>query len=349
MREPISVGIVGIGYGQHVLAPAFAADARCQVVAICAHTADRAEAVARRLGIPRALGDWRALVADPEIDVVAIAVPPALQAPLVLAAAAEGKAVFCEKPVAPTVSQARAMLRAVEDAGVVHAVDFLFPEIPAWKRALQIIRGGELGTLRQIDLSWKVETYTHRTRSDSWKLRIGEGGGTLNNFVSHCLYYLEWLFGPIVKVAARLASDGGPGDARVDAWLEWKGGLCGSLSVAANAFLGPGHRLDVYGEHGTLVLENRSADHASGFQLRVGTRQSPALTPVFCEYPGGVTGDGRVAATGAIVRRFLDAGMTGGVLEPNLADGLRVQQWIERIRAADESGLWQTENTAKDR
>src|SRR5271167_2341818 len=110
MRDPISVGIVGIGYGQHVLAPAFAADERCQVAAICASTADRAEVVAQRLLIPRALGDWRALVADPEIDVLAIAVPPALQAPLVLAAAAAGKAVFCEKPVAPTVGLARAML-----------------------------------------------------------------------------------------------------------------------------------------------------------------------------------------------------------------------------------------------
>jgi predicted dehydrogenase len=343
MRDPISVGIVGIGYGQHVLAPAFAADERCQVAAICAHTADRAGAVARRLRIPRALGDWRALIADPKVDLVAIAVPPALQAPLVVAAAAAGKAVFCEKPVAATVSQAQAMLRAVEDSRVVHAVDFIFPEIAAWKRASQIIRGGELGALRHFDLSWKVETYAHRTMSDSWKLRNEEGGGTLNNFVSHSLYYLEWLFGPIVKVAARLASDGGPGDARVDVWLEFNGGLRGSVSIAANAFLGPGHRLDVYGEHGTLVLENRSADHASGFRLWVGTRQSPALTPVVCEDPGGVTGDGHVAATGAIVRRFLDAVLTGGVLKPNLADGLRVQQWINRIRTADERGTWQTE------
>ena len=342
MRDPIAVGIVGIGYGQHVLAPAFAADARCHVAAICAHSVDRAEAVAGRLRIPRALGDWRALVADPEIDVVAIAVPPAVQAPMVLAAAAAGKAVFCEKPVAPTVSQASAILRAVEDARVVHAVDFLFPEIAAWKRASQIIRGGNLGTLRQFDLTWKVETNAHRTGSDSWKLRTDLGGGTLNNFVSHSLYYLEWLFGPIVKVAARLASDGGPGDARVDAWLEFQHGLRGSLSVAANAFLGSGHRLEVYGEDGTLVLENRSADHASGFQLWAGTRRSPSLTPVDFEDPVGVTSDGRVAATGAIVRRFLGAVVTGGSLNPNLADGLRVQQWIDRIRAADASGLWQT-------
>ena len=83
------------------------------------------------------------------------------------------------------------------------------------------------------------------------------------------------------------------------------------------------------------MLENRSADHASGFQLWVGTRQSPLLTPVVCEDGGGMIGDGRVAATGTIVRRFLDAVLNGGTLNPNLADGLRVQQWIDRIRAAD--------------
>ena len=150
-------------------------------------------------------------------------------------------------------------------------------------------------------------------------------------------------------MGSRLASDGGPGDARVDAWLEFEGGVCGSLSVAANAFLGPGHRLDVYGENGTLVLENCSADHASGFQLRVGTRQSPSLTPVNCEDPNEGNGDGRVAATGAIVRRFLDAVLTGGVLKPNLADGLRVQQWIDQIRAADDRGLWQTGTDRQER
>ena len=78
------------------------------------------------------------------------------------------------------------------------------------------------------------------------------------------------------------------------------------------------------------------------FSLASARAQCPSLTPIVCEELDQVTGDGRVAATGAIVRRFLDAVLTGGSLNPNLADGLRVQQWIERMRAADDSGFWQT-------
>jgi predicted dehydrogenase len=321
--------------------PAFRSDDRCRVVGICAQTADRAREVATRLEIPRAFGDWRAMIADPDIAAVSIAVPPAAQAPIVLAAASAGKHVFCEKPVAASASEARAMLHAVQAARVVHAVDFLFPEIAAWQEARKILREGVLGPLRQVSLTWRVETYAHRAKRDSWKLRRDDGGGTLNNFVSHSHYYLEWLFGPIERLAARLTPRDATGDARVDAWLEFAGGVPGALSVAADAFLGSGHRLEVYGEMGTLVLENRFADHASGFQLAVGTRETGSLVPVTVGAGAGPGGDGRVAPTLAIARRFLDAIVSGQAVTPSLADGLRVQELINATRAADASGAWQ--------
>jgi hypothetical protein len=338
MREPIRVGIVGIGYGQHVHAPAFRADGRCEVVSVAASRPDRAREVADRLGISRASGDWRELVDDPGIDALTVAVPPALQAAIVTAAAAAGKHVFCEKPVAASVDEARAMLGAVERAGVAHAVDFLFPEIPAWKAAREVIRGGELGPLRSVALTWRVETFAYRMNRDSWKLRREDGGGTLNNFASHSLHDLEWLFGPIERVAARLGPPGAAGDARVDAWLDFAGGVPGSLSVAADAFLGSGHRLEVYGSRGTLVLENRTADHVSGFTLAVGTRDGGALAPVPVGEPEGPAGDGRVAATSAIVRRFVDAITTGRPASPGLEEGVRVQELIEAVREADRAG-----------
>jgi predicted dehydrogenase len=266
-----------------------------------------------------------------------------LQVPIVLEAAAAGKHVFCEKPVAPSAEEALRMLRAVEGAGVVHAVDFLFPELAAWRQARQVVRQGTLGALRQVALSWRVETYAVRTRSAGWKLRTDQGGGTLNNFVSHSLYNLEWLLGPIERVAARLSPREGPGDARVDAWLELAGGVPGTLSVAADAFLGSGHRLEVYGDEGTLVLENRMRDHASGFVLSMGTRAHPVLEPVEVEAEGSrgaATEDGRVAAAGAIAGRFLDAIAGGAAVTPGLREGLRVQELIAALRRADEARTW---------
>jgi predicted dehydrogenase len=175
---------------------------------------------------------------------------------------------------------------------------------------------------------------------DTWKLSRDQGGGTLNNFVSHSFYYLEWLFGAIERIAARLSPAGAAADDRVDAWLDFAAGVTCTLSVAADAFLGPGHRLEVYGEQGTLVLENRSADHASGFLLTVGTRESGSLIPVVTEDSGDPRRDGRIEATSAIVRRFLDAIVSPQTVSPNLEAGVRVQELIDAARAADGAGTW---------
>jgi predicted dehydrogenase len=116
----------------------------------------------------------------------------------------------------------------------------------------------------------------------------------------------------------------------------------GQLAIAADAFLGSGHRLELYGDHGTLVLENRTPDHASGFTLAVGTRQTGELRPVAMDDSTGPIGDGRTSAAARISGRLVDAIASGGRVRPDLRDGLRVQVLIEAIRAADASGAWRT-------
>ena len=109
--RPISIGIIGVGFGKRVHLPAFRSDSRCQVKGICAAHDDRALEVAKEFRIPRTFYRWEELVRDPEIDAVSIAVPPTLQAPIVCAAARAGKHVFCEKPLSSSLSCAREMLR----------------------------------------------------------------------------------------------------------------------------------------------------------------------------------------------------------------------------------------------
>jgi len=200
--------------------PAFRADARCQVVAICPRTLDHAARVAEQLRVPQAYGDVRQMLASGQMDAVSIAVPPALQPELVVAAAEAGKHVFCEKPLAADVPAAERALAAAEKSGVAHAVDFLFPEIPAWQQARSLLAAGTLGALRHAAVSWRVESYAFARGLDSWKMRSPEGGGTLNNFVSHSLYYLEWLLGPVTRIAARFTPRQAAGEARVDDGLE---------------------------------------------------------------------------------------------------------------------------------
>src|SRR3569623_398567 len=112
MRKPFDASCVGSKYGRTVLLPAFRADARCNVVALAGSDLARTRGLADAAGIARAYGDWRALLADAEIDAVAIATRPDLQPAIALDALARGKPVFAEKPMAGDLAGARRMFEA---------------------------------------------------------------------------------------------------------------------------------------------------------------------------------------------------------------------------------------------
>jgi predicted dehydrogenase len=345
MHTRVSLGIVGTGFGQQVQAPAFLSLPRCELRAICAVPLREAEKAAQTLGVPTATDDWRTLIADPDIRAIALAVPPSLQPTIALAAAQAGKHIFCEKPLALNAGQAREILAAARQSRIVHAIDFLFPELPAWQKARELLQTAAVGRIRHLALSWRVETYTYRTEAQNWKTTASSGGGTLNNFASHTFYYLEWLLGPILRLSANLSPRNAEVEARIDAWAEFAGGFSGVISVAADSFLGSGHRLEIYGDTGTLVLENTTPDYGRGFVLSLGTRAAPRLTPI--ETPGGdAHADGRVYPASRIAGRFLDAILSGGEVSPNLTHGLRVQQLLDTVRLAHQSGSWQTVATS---
>jgi len=341
MRGPITIGIVGAGFGEQVQAPALRALSGFEVRAICARHLERAQQAARKLGIPKASADWRELVADREIQALALAVPPSLQAEIALVAAQAGKHLFCEKPMALNAGQAQSILAAARQSKIVHAVDFIFPELAAWRKARQLLQSSALGRIRHAALTWRVETYAYRAKVDSWKTRAASGGGALNNLASHTFYYLEWLLGRMEKVAARLTPPGAEVEARVDAWVEFAAGFSGVVSIASDAFQGPGHRLEVYGDSGTLVLENASTDHARGFKLFLATRAAPGLAVIEAA-DDPLHADGRVYPVSRIAGRFLEAICSGGTAVPNFVDGLRVQLLLDTLRLADQSGSWQS-------
>ena len=112
-----------------------------------------------------------------------------------------------------------------------------------------------------------------------------------------------------------------------------------SLSLAADTFLGGGHRLEFYGENGTLILSNATADYVNGFELLLGTRTDLDLVPLIRQ--GTASGDGRITAVARIMQRFLDGIVQGNAVSPGMAEGLRVQSLLDAARRADRAGQWQ--------
>jgi predicted dehydrogenase len=323
----LRVGIIGLRFGAQAHAPAFARHPRCTLAAIAGRDPGKREEIANQLGIGKRFTDWREMIADPDIDLVSIAVPPAAQTDMIVAAAANGKHVFCEKPLSATLPDARRALAAVEAAAVVHGIDFLFPEITAWREARRLLTEGAIGPVRHFAYTWRVETYASRMKTDSWKNRPDEGGGALGNFVSHVYHNIEWLLGSIIRITA---SDRPPNASNQTVQLA--DGTAGTIAVCTDAFLGGGHTLEIYGETGTLVLANPGADYAAGFSLKIGTRSSPQLVAVKTEAViAGV--DGRIAPLGRLIDRLVSAIDGHGAMTPNLAHGVRVQELLQQAAA----------------
>lgn len=337
----VRIGIVGCNFGRSVQLPAFRTDPRCEVVAIAGSDAARAEAIAAEAGLRKGYGDWRALV--DAVDAVAIAVPPRLQPEVAIHALALGKPVFVEKPMAADLAGAQAMARAQVASGRATAIDFNFTGIAAWREAKRRLDDGAIGRLRHVVVNWNVENAATRLRLQSWKTGRDQGGGVLGNFVSHCLYYLEWFCGPATGLSTRLF--GLPDTPELLTTTSFSfafaSGAAGSMAVSCAAFPGSGHRLEFYGEDGALILSNTTADYMRGFTLAQAGRPDGRFEPVEASDPlDAGQPDGRIAPTARLASRFLDAIEKGGEAEPGFRAGLRVQRLMDAAQRSDASGAW---------
>ncbi|MBS0248045.1 MAG: Gfo/Idh/MocA family oxidoreductase [Proteobacteria bacterium] len=340
----IRIGIVGLNYGRTVLLPAFRMDSRCTVVALAGSNEARAAEHARSVNVPKAYGDWRALIADKDVDAVIIATVPSLQTEIALAALNVGKPVFAEKPMASTLDEARAMRDAADKSGLPTGIDFNFHEIAAWQRVKALLDGGAIGKLRHVTVHWHVENYAIQHRMRNWKTLRDDGGGVLGNFVSHCFHYLEWFAGPLASLQARVG--GLPGDSDLDTTaamaLQYANGPQVSLSMSCASFRGPGHRIEFYGEDGTLVLDNRTADYMRGFVLSHAKRPGE-LTVIPVEDPADAgQPDGRIAPASRLAAKFVDCLVEKPRYKPNAAPdfaaGFRVQQLIDAAQRSNREG-----------
>ena len=339
----IRLGIVGTNYGRTVLLPAFRADPRCQVIALAGSDAGRAAELARTAGVAKGYGDWRALVEDSNVQAVAMATLPGLQAQIAIRALELGKPVFAEKPMAGDLAGAAAMLRQATVSRLPTMIDFNFHQNMNWQRAKKMLDAGAIGALRHVVVNWHVESRAIQLRMRNWKTLGEDGGGVLGNFISHCFHYLEWFCGPIAGLSARIS--GLPGDAELETTvamaLQCQAGPLISLSMSCASYLGTGHRLEFFGEDGTLVLHNPSLDYIRGFELFYAKRPGAALEriavidPVDAQYP-----EGRIAPVSRLAKMFIDAIENGGTPAPGFAEGYRVQYLMDAARRSHQQGAW---------
>jgi predicted dehydrogenase len=155
---------------------------------------------ARRFGYERAEGGWEAVAEAPDIDVVSVVVANPLHRQIVEGLLAAGKHVLCEKPMAPTVEDAEAMVAAAEASGRETAIGFVFRRSPAIAAIRDQIASGTIGRPLHFNGHYWCDYGVDPLAPMSWRYKGGPGSGALSDIGSHLIDLAEFVCGPIASV-----------------------------------------------------------------------------------------------------------------------------------------------------
>lgn len=175
--------------------------------AVCFRNETKAKAFAEQWGYESFETDWRKLIARPDIDAVDICTPNDTHAEIAIAAAAAGKMILCEKPLARDLAESQGMVDAIEKAGVKNTVWYNYRRLPAVTLAKQIIDSGKLGKIFHYRANflqdWTINENLPQGGEGLWRMdAVVAGSGVLGDLLSHCIDTAMWLNGGIKDVSA---------------------------------------------------------------------------------------------------------------------------------------------------
>jgi predicted dehydrogenase len=233
-------------------------DHRPRLVAVAGRHEESVRAFAEAFGFERWTTDWREIVEDPEIDVFENLGPNSLHAEPTIAAARARKHVLCEKPLGRDAEESRAMLRAVEEAAVVHMCGFNYRFMPAVRRARDMIEAGEIGDILHFRATYR-QGWGADADATAWRFdpRMA-GGGALGDLMSHVVDLGRYLAGEFASVTGEVTTfvPGREVDDAVAAAVRFENGAVGVLEatrLATNEL----NRFtwEINGSRGTLAFD----------------------------------------------------------------------------------------------
>jgi len=227
-----------------------------EVVAVAARDRGRAEKFARKHGIERVHDTYEDVVTDSDVDAIYNPLPNGLHGRYTLAALAAGKPVLCEKPLTANAEEAEKVARAAGEHGLVVMEAFHYRYHPLVERILEILRGGELGELRRIDVRACIPLPL--PRDIRYQLRLA--GGALMDIGCYAVHQARTLAGEEPEVVSARAKCIRP---EVDRWLRadlrFSDSLAGSFECAllSRKVLSMGVRVE--GDRGSLTVTGLTA------------------------------------------------------------------------------------------
>lgn len=362
MTEAVRVGIVGTSFwADFMFLPSLKSHAQAQIVAICGRNPERAAEMAKKYDIPQVFTDYRTMIDQGNLHALIVAAPDDLHYPITMTALDAGSHVLCEKPLALTINQAKAMYEKAEAMQVKHMVFFTWRWLPHARYLHQLIHEGYLGRSYYIDFRY-LAGYGRDGRY-LWRFDRERANGILGDAGSHMIDLARWYGGEITQVSARLPtfverrnSAGAPMDAANDTALltvEFVNGAQGVIQVSAAPHVGDRfmqQSLAFYGAAGTLESDFQFEGQMAGARLQ-GVRQNDAH---FRPLPVPATFWGEVDPSQPLdtflpelfskqavgTRLFIDSIIGDLPVAPNFYDGFKAQAVIDAALESQRCGCW---------
>jgi predicted dehydrogenase len=380
----IGVAVIGAGMaGRSHLAGYRAATAvhgsglpEVRLVAVGDVNAVVAKEAADRFGYQRAETNWQAIAEAPDIDVVSVVVANTLHREIVEGLLAGGKHVLCEKPLAPSVEDAEAMVAAAAAADRQAATGFTFRRSPAINAIRAQLESGAIGRPVHLDGHYWCDYGCDPKGPMSWRYKGGPGSGALADIGAHLVDLAEFLCGPIESVSgavlatyiterhlpagavvghalAELSEETEPveNEDLVTFTARFTSGATATLSASRTAYGHPnGLGFELFAETGAATFDlarasefgfvDGSAPHAThGYrQVLVGPEHPYITGGLPMDFPGVGHGQNDLFAWQA--RAFLGqvAGVAGLPACPTFSDGLRNLRLLRAVVASAENG-----------
>ncbi len=350
----------------------FEIDARIERTILCSNE-ESVFPVAERWGWKRATLDWREVVSDPEVDIVIVAAPSAIHKDVAIAAARNGKHVFCEKPLALTLEDAVEMTQVGKEAGVINMIGFNYRRVPALALARQMIQDGTIGEIRHFRGIYQQDWLVDPEFPLVWRVQKKDAGyGSHGDLGAHVIDTARFLVGEVSQVVCTQETfvTERPIATAMDGFSATSSGEMGTVDVddASSMLLrfkdqqaigyieatrfGAGHRnqnrIEVNGSKGSFIFDMEQMNellyystedpaNLQGYRrIQVGEATHPYMANW---WPAGhIIGFGDTFVNEAF--DFVNAVIAGEQVTPDFVDGLKCQFVLDAADRSAKNGVW---------
>jgi predicted dehydrogenase len=341
-HQPVNLGLLGSGFVADFYMDGLRDVPGAHVVANYSRSADRASEFGRRYDVLRQYTDVEQLCNDEDVQIVVVGLPNHMHLDAIRAAAAAGKAIVCTKPLARNAAEAAEIVRAVEQAGVMHGYAETEVFAPNVMRAREMIESGAIGDVITVRAR---EAHSGPHAPHFWDADTA-GGGALLDMGCHTIEAARYFFGKDVPMTEAFAwgatlshADKTTGEDNAVALIKFANG---GISITESSWSMKGGmelRNEITGTGGRLVTDSMSTPVHGFITNPAGYLLEKADADVGWVYP--IPDEARAYGYMEEMRHFIDCFRTGALPRETFVDGYVVNAALDACYRSMKSGRWE--------